>query len=109
MVTAPFVAAASPMNEPISMWSGPMVNGAAPPLSGAPPSTVSVLVPAPSMRAPRPDRKRAKSWTCGSPAALRRTVVPGAATAAMRAFSVAVTLGSSRKMSAPASFLASSW
>ena len=38
---------------------------------------------------------------CGSLAALRRMVVPSAATAAVRAFSVAVTLGSSRKTSAP--------
>ena len=39
--------------------------------------------------------------TCGSLAALRMTVRPLASTAAMRAFSVAVTDGSSSRMSAP--------
>ncbi len=107
IVTAPLVTAARPTNEPISMWSGLIVKGAA--RSGVPPSTVSVLLPSPSILAPRPLRKRARSCTWGSLAALRSTVVPEAATAAMRAFSVAVTLGSSRKMSAPLSFLASSW
>src|SRR2546426_2063943 len=58
----------------------------------------------PSMAAPRETRNRARSWTCGSDAALRRPVVPLARTAAMSAFSVPVTLGSSRKMSAPLSF-----
>ena len=48
-------------------------------------------------------RKCARSCTCGSLAALRRMVVPVAATAAVSAFSVAVTLGSSRKTSAPVS------
>ena len=57
--------------------------------------------------APRALRKRARSCTWGSAAALRRTVRPLAATAAMRAFSVPVTLGSSRKMSVPMSALAS--
>src|SRR5437773_5684225 len=57
----------------------------------------------PSMAAPRETRNRARSWTCGSDAALRNTVVPLARTAAIRAFSVPVTLGSSRKMSAPLS------
>src|ERR1700752_869877 len=54
----------------------------------------------PSIAAPSPTRNRARACTCGSDAALRRTVVPGARTAAMSAFSVPVTLGSSRKMSA---------
>src|SRR6266550_3899770 len=63
----------------------------------------------PSIWAPQATRKCARSCTCGSLAALRRIVVPAAATAAMRAFSVAVTLGSSRKMSAPRSVFASSW
>ncbi len=60
-----------------------------------------VLVPMPSMRAPSATRKCARSCTCGSEAALRKSVVPCAATAAISAFSVAVTLGSSRKTSAP--------
>src|SRR5437867_4163715 len=111
IVTAPFVTAASPRNDPISMWSGPIANGVggggAPP-DGTRPSIVNVLVPIPSTVAPRPARNRTKSWTCGSHAALRSTVLPGAPNAAMRAFSVAVTLGSSRKMSAAASLRASS-
>src|SRR3989442_1783119 len=61
---------------------------------------VNVLLPMPSIAAPNDTRKRARSWTCGSDAALRRTVVPGARTAAINAFSVPVTLGSSRKISA---------
>src|SRR5882672_7875727 len=61
----------------------------------------------PSMAAPRETRNRARSWTCGSDAALRSTVVPLAAVAAIRAFSVPVTLGSSRKMSAPTRCFAS--
>jgi hypothetical protein len=67
---------------------------------------VIVLVPMPSMRAPRAQRKCARSWTWGSLAALRRVVIPSAATAATIAFSVAVTLGSSRKTSAPRSLSA---
>ena len=42
-----------------------------------------------------------RPWTCGSQAALRSRVVPRASTAAITAFSVAVTLASSRKTSAP--------
>src|SRR5437762_1684460 len=57
----------------------------------------------PSMAAPSETRKRARSWTWGSDAAFRSTVVPDARTAAINAFSVPVTLGSSRKISAPLS------
>src|SRR5947208_3247038 len=65
-----------------------------------------VLVPMPSILAPSATRKLARSCSCGSEAALRRYVVPWALTAATSAFSVAVTLGSSRKTSAPFSFVA---
>ena len=51
----------------------------------------------PSMSAPSSMRKRQRSWTCGSDAALPRTVSPRASDAAIAAFSVAVTLASSRK------------
>src|SRR4051794_35948185 len=70
-----------------------------------------VLVPMPSILAPSATRKCARSCTWGSEAALRRWVVPWAATAATSAFSVAVTLGSSRKTSAPLrrAALNSSW
>ena len=57
------------------------------------------------MWAPIATRQRARSWTCGSQAALRSTVRPLAITAAISAFSVPVTLGSSRKMSLPVSSL----
>ena len=52
----------------------------------------------PSMFAPSETRKRQRSWTCGSHAALPITVSPGASTAAMTVFSVAMTRASSRKM-----------
>ena len=59
------------------------------------------LVPMPSIWAPRTLRKCARSWTCGSLAAFRTVVRPTAVTAAISAFSVAVTEASSRKISAP--------
>src|SRR6476469_4412721 len=65
-----------------------------------------VVVSMPSILAPSATRKCARSCTCGSEAALRRKVVPWAATAATSAFSVAVTLGSSRNTSAPLSLVA---
>ena len=93
------------MNEPTSMWSGPMLKGAA--FRWAPPSMVTVFVPMPPISAPSAARKWHRSCTCGSHAAFRSTVGPPAATAAINAFSVAVTLGSSRKMSVPARRFAS--
>ena len=87
------------------MWSGPMANRA--PCSGRPPWMVTVLVPIPSISAPSATRNRARSCTCGSDAALRSTVRPRAATAAISAFSVPVTLASSRNTSAPTSAFAS--
>src|ERR1043166_8377604 len=105
MVSAPLVTAARPMRLPTSMWSGPISNSQ--PWSGRPPSMTYWLVPTPSMPAPIAFRQRARSCTCGSAAALRSTVRPRAATAPIRAFSVPVTLGSSRKMSAPVRCFAS--
>ena len=55
----------------------------------------------PSICAPSETRKRQRSWTCGSQAALPITVSPGVSTAAMTVFSVAITLASSRKMCSP--------
>ena len=98
------VTAARPMSEPTSMWSGPIAMRRA--AERRRPWTIMVLVPMPSILAPSATRKCARSCTCGSDAALRRIVVPSAATAATSAFSVAVTLGSSRKTSAPFSFVA---
>ena len=93
--------APSPMNDAISMWSGPIRNR--PPCSRSTPSMRITLVPMPSIFAPRVTRKRARSCTCGSLAAFSMTVSPGASTAAHSTFSVAVTEASSRKMSAPRS------
>src|SRR5487761_1433782 len=57
----------------------------------------------PSMRAPSETRKRHRSCTCGSHAALPSTVSPCVSTAAMTVFSVAITLASSRNTFAPRS------
>src|SRR5215217_5948925 len=74
-----------------------------PPLSRSTPSMVRRLEPIPEIWAPRPTRNRHRSWTWGSQAALPMTVVPSASTAAMMAFSVAVTDASSRNIGAPRS------
>ena len=55
------------------------------------------------MRAPSETRKRQRSWTCGSQAALTIVVSPGASAAAMTVFSVAMTDASSRKICVPCS------
>ena len=55
--------------------------------------------PIPEMSAPICNSMRARSWTCGSAAALWITVTPGVSAAAMSAFSVAITEGSSMKKS----------
>src|SRR4051794_3954839 len=57
------------------------------------------LEPMPSIAAPILLSMRATSCTCGSQAALRMTVVPAVAAAAMRAFSVPLTDGPSMKRS----------
>ena len=66
--------------------------------SGSTPLMRSTFDSMPSICAPSETRKRQRSCTCGSQAALPITVSPGASTAAMIAFSVAMTLASSRKM-----------
>ena len=53
----------------------------------------------PSIRAPSETRNRQRSCTCGSQAALPITVVPGVSAAAISAFSVAMTDGSSMNTS----------
>ena len=55
----------------------------------------------PAMRAPMALSSAQRSCTCGSEAALRMTERPSASTAASSTFSVAVTLISSSRMSAP--------
>jgi len=65
--------------------------------SGRPPSTLRVLLPMPLDRRTQRHEKTAGPGRAAPTPALRRTVVPVAPHAAMRAFSVPVTLGSSRK------------
>ncbi len=90
------VTAASPMKLPTSMCSGPTDHS--PPPSRSTPRIVSTFDPIPPTSAPSATRKRQRSWTCGSQAALPITVSPGVSTAAMIEFSVAITLASSRKI-----------
>ena len=95
--TSPPVTPARAMNEPTSMWSGETVWSQPPSVSE--PWTVMTFDPMPSMRAPIFVSIRARSWTCGSHATLPITVVPGVSAAAISAFSVAMTDGSSMKTS----------
>ena len=67
------------------------------------PRTAIVAVPAPEMRAPMPLSARARSVTSGSQAALVISVDPSAVTAAIKAFSVPVTVCFSKWMRAPRS------
>src|SRR4051794_21459083 len=97
MRISPRVAAASAMKLPISMWSGP-IRKSAPPSCSAP-CTISWFEPMPSMRAPICSSSRHRSCTCGSDAALWMTVDPGVSAAAISAFSVPMTDGSSMKKS----------
>ena len=79
------------------MWSGETVCSQPP--SSARPWTVITLEPMPSIAAPIFTSMRARSCTWGSDAALRITVVPSISAAAMSAFSVPITDGSSMKKS----------
>ncbi len=79
------------------MWSGAM--SCSQPCRVSAPLTVSRLEPMPWMSAPIFTSIRARSCTCGSQAALPITVVPGMSAAAIRAFSVAITEGSSMNTS----------
>ena len=79
------------------MWSGE--TRCSQPPSLASPCTVMTLEPMPSIAAPMRISMRARHWTCGSEAALRMIVVPAVSAAAMSAFSVPITDGSSMKKS----------
>ena len=79
------------------MWSGP-TSWVQPP-SSCLPLTTSTLEPMPRMSAPILTSIRARSCTWGSQAALPMIVVPGVSAAAISAFSVAITDGSSMKTS----------
>ena len=85
------------MKLPTSMWSAEIVCSAPPRLSA--PWTVITLEPIPSTRAPIFVSSRARSWTWGSQAALEIRVGPGQSAAAINAFSVPITEGSSMKIS----------
>ena len=100
IVRSPPVTAARPMKLPTSMCSGAIAPVAAA-RARSTPSMRSTFDSIPSIRAPSETRKRQRSWTCGSQAALPITVSPSASTAAMTAFSVAITLASSRKIGLP--------
>ena len=72
-------------------------------MCSAPPSlsrpwTVITFEPIPSIWAPILTSSRARSWTCGSQAALAIVVGPGVSAAAISAFSVPITDGSSMKI-----------
>ena len=94
------------MKLPTSMCSGPIAYS--PPESRSTPVTWRTFEPIPSIFAPRETRNRHRSCTCGSLAAFEIIVLPGVSVAAMTAFSVAITEGSSRWMCAPCSVPASS-
>ena len=98
---SPPVTAASPMKLATSMCSGAIRYS--PPPSRSTPRMRSTFDSMPSICAPSETRNRQRSWTCGSHAALPITVSPSASTAAMTAFSVPITLASSRKTCLPAS------
>src|SRR4051812_20480543 len=95
--SSPPVTPASAMNEAISMWSGE--TECSHPPSAPMPWTYMTFEPMPSIAAPILLSMRARSCTCGSLAALRITVVPGVSAAAISAFSVPITDGSSMKKS----------
>ena len=84
------------MKLPTSMWSAQIVCSAPPRRSR--PWTVITLEPIPSTWAPIALSSRARSCTCGSQAALEIVVGPGVSAAAISAFSVPITEGSSMKM-----------
>src|SRR6266704_279187 len=104
--SSPPVITARPMKLPTSVWSGPMV--CSPPRSRSTPLISRRLEPTPVIRAPSAFRKRQRSCTWGSQAALPMIVSPSAMAAAMMVFSVAVTDASSRNISPPRSRPASS-
>ena len=79
------------------MWSGAIVW--VQPRRLPTPCTVITFEPIPSIGAPIETSIRARSWTWGSEAALRITVGPRVSAAAISAFSVAITDGSSIRKS----------
>jgi len=97
--TRPPVAHAAIANVPASTRSG--ITECSTGRNSRTPSIWIVGVPTPSIRAPIAIRRSARSESSGSRAAFSMTVVPRAATAAIRTFSVAPTLGKSRLTIAP--------
>jgi hypothetical protein len=75
---------------PVSIRSG--ITACSAPRRASTPSTRIVDPPAPWMRAPMRIRRSARSATSGSQAALRMMVSPSAREAAIRTFSVPVTV-----------------
>src|SRR3954465_13591070 len=95
--SSPPVTPASAMNDAISMWSGETVCSQPPSLPT--PCTCMTLEPIPSIAAPILLSMRARSCTWGSQAALRMIEEPSSPAAAISAFSVPITDGSSMKKS----------
>ena len=98
MRISPPVTPASAMNEPISMWSGPIVVRRSRRARPAP-VTGSTLEPMPRMSAPILTSMRARSWTCGSQAALPMTSRPASARRPAARSRCAMTDGSSMNTS----------
>ena len=99
IVRSPPVVAASAAKLATSTCSGRM--RCEPPPSRSTPLMRRMFEPIPSIDAPSPTRKWQRSWMCGSQAAWPTIVSPSASTAAMIAFSVAITDASSRNSRLP--------
>ena len=78
-------------------------SGSARRASSSTPVMRRMFEPIPSIRAPSETRKWQRSWMCGSQAACPTIVSPSASTAAITAFSVAITDASSRNIRLPRS------
>jgi hypothetical protein len=101
MTTSPRVITAPIAQVPETMRSGTAVYVTGD--SDSTPSTVTVELPAPEIRAPIAVSIEQMSTISGSRAALSITVVPDARTAAMTRFSVAPTEGKSSQIDVPVS------
>ena len=97
--TLPPVISAAASSVPASIRSGITSTSAG--RSSRTPSTTTVDVPAPSMRAPMRVSTAASAVTSGSRAQFSSTVRPSASAAAMTRFSVPVTVGRSNTNRAP--------
>ena len=95
------IKAPAAMNVPVSILSAGTWNS--PGVKPFTPSTDTVEVPSPDIRAPIDLRNPLRYIISGSRAAFLITVSPSARVAAIRRFAVAPTLGTSKNISAPES------